>query len=166
MNADNNQIEYDGEIIEEIIEEPEEEVEAEDVEDLEDGEEDENSFVTIDSVMKDDRLDRIATYNIQPVIIKDENRKTLPRLNDYEFANVISKRIMNIQTTGKALCSFDNLTDPKLIALKELQEQKCPLQLRRGVGYKIDDNKKIIYKFYELWDVNNMIYPKVFNNLY
>lgn len=104
-------------------------------------------------------VDKLATYKIQPVIIKDENRITLPRLSDYEYAEIISKRIMNIEATGRAMCDFGNLTDPKSIAIKELYEKKCPLSIRRKIGYKVNDEKKILYEYYEIWDVNNMMVP-------
>lgn len=139
------------------------EVEVIDEESEEDNEPSEEEPIITSSITTDNNINNILNYKVQPVIINEDNRITMSKISDYEFANIITQRIKNIETTGKALCTIGNLNNPRDIAIKELIDRKCPFKLRRQVGHKIDHDKKILYNFYELWDVNNMSYPAIFN---
>jgi len=144
--------------------EPEEKpAEIEVVDEEDDDVSDEESIITSSTTTTDNNINRILNYRVQPVIVKEENRITMSKISDYEFTNIITQRIKNIETTGKALCTIGDLSNPRDIAIKELIDRKCPFKLRRQVGHRIDHNKKILYNFYELWDVNNMSYPAIFN---
>lgn len=88
------------------------------------------------------------------IVIAEHNKKTDNRLHRSELSNIISMRSAQIDTYGTHFASHP--VDKKVdeIAIKELYERKCPLMLRRVVGYGL--NGEIIA---EIWDVNTMTLP-------
>ena len=88
------------------------------------------------------------------IVIAEHNKKTDNRLHRSELSNIISMRSAQIDTYGTHFASHP--VDKKVdeIAIKELYERKCPLMLKRVVGY--GPNGEIIA---EIWDINTMTLP-------
>jgi len=75
-----------------------------------------------------------------PKRIPDDKRTTTPYLTKYERARVLGTRALQISMNAPVLVDTGGETDPLLIALKELQEKKIPLVVRRYLpdGYYED----------------------------
>ncbi|KAL2213272.1 RNA polymerase Rpb6 [Sarocladium strictum] len=63
--------------------------------------------------------------------IPDDERATTPMMTKYELARVIGTRALQISLNAPVLVDLEGLTDPILIARKELKEKKLPLIVRR-----------------------------------
>jgi DNA-directed RNA polymerase I, II, and III subunit RPABC2 len=64
---------------------------------------------------------------------KYENKEklTTPYLTKYEKARLLGTRATQISMNAPVMVNTDGLTDPLKIAIKEFQEQKIPLIVRR-----------------------------------
>lgn len=85
-------------------------------------------------------------------IVPAEQRITSEKLSDYEIAEIINVRATNISKGGKIFTNIEGLYDPIEMAKKELLDRKCPLYIKRNIGFV--DN--ILY--IEKWSPNEMIY--------
>lgn len=85
-------------------------------------------------------------------IVQDTDRTTSEKLSEYEIAELINIRAVNISNGGKVYTNIDGLDDPIEMAKKELIDRKCPLYIKRQVGY--NDYGIIIEK----WSPNHMIH--------
>ena len=79
-------------------------------------------------------------YNLAKVvrnkdnIVIDELHKTIPMLTKYEKTRVLGIRAKQINNGAKPMTSVpDNVMDGYLIALKELEEKKIPVIIRRPI---------------------------------
>jgi DNA-directed RNA polymerase subunit K/omega len=84
---------------------------------------------------KVDPLLRASNRPRVTLIVADDERRTDNRLQKTEAAAVLARRAKQIATYGKRFVDSGSLHDPVQIALKELYERRCPLKLRREVGY-------------------------------
>lgn len=99
------------------------------------------------------QLDEVE--EIQPNIIKivnPEDRKTSMTLTLAECTKLIGIRATHIDRGGPAFVDVGNMTDSRMIALKELYSRRCPLILRRMITPAL----------YEEWLVREMLIPDNF----
>jgi len=63
--------------------------------------------------------------------IPDEKRATTPYMTKYERARVLGTRALQISMNAPVLVDLEGETDPLQIAIKELNQKKIPLIIRR-----------------------------------
>lgn len=63
--------------------------------------------------------------------IPDEKRTTTPYMTKYERARVLGTRALQISMNAPVLVDLEGETDPLQIAIKELNQKKIPLTIRR-----------------------------------
>ena len=126
--------------------------------------EDEISEEEIDEISDDEDLAQDLTKNVtfkekytyKPIIhtnivyVKPDERQTSEVMTMFEYTEAISHRAKQIENGGACFTDIGDLTDPILIAEKELRDRKSPLCLQRKLSDKV----------YELWQVNEMAFPK------
>lgn len=66
-----------------------------------------------------------------PKRIPDDKRTTTPYMTKYERARLLGTRALQISMNAPVLVDTGGETDPLQIAIKELQEKKIPLVVRR-----------------------------------
>ncbi|KAJ3065302.1 DNA-directed RNA polymerases I II and III subunit RPABC2 [Podochytrium sp. JEL0797] len=82
--------------------------------------------------------------------IAKENRMTTPYMTKYEKARVLGTRALQISMNAPVMVDLNGESDPLVIAMKELREQKMPLMIRR---YLPDGS-------YEDWAVSELTPPE------
>jgi DNA-directed RNA polymerase I, II, and III subunit RPABC2 len=94
-------------------------------------------------------------YEFTPEIVKNivvldpKNYITSEVLTKFEITEIISIRSLQIQESQLCFTDVGDLTDPILMAKKELNDKKCPLSIVRNI------NTNLV----EIWDVNKMAKP-------
>jgi len=63
--------------------------------------------------------------------IPDEKRTTTPYMTKYERARVLGTRALQISMNAPPLVDIEGETDPLRIAMKEFNQKKIPLVVRR-----------------------------------
>ncbi|KAK2765350.1 DNA-directed RNA polymerases I II and III subunit RPABC2 [Arachnomyces sp. PD_36] len=63
--------------------------------------------------------------------VANEDRSTTPYMTKYERARVLGTRALQISMNAPVLVDLEGETDPLQIALKELNQKKIPLIVRR-----------------------------------
>ncbi|KIV89912.1 hypothetical protein B0A52_01643 [Exophiala mesophila] len=63
--------------------------------------------------------------------IPDDKRTTTPYMSKYERARVLGTRALQISMNAPVLVDLEGETDPLQIAIKELNQKKIPLVIRR-----------------------------------
>ena len=63
--------------------------------------------------------------------IPDDKRTTTPYMTKYERARVLGTRALQISMNAPVLVDLEGETDPLQIAIKELNQKKIPLIIRR-----------------------------------
>ncbi|ERF73599.1 hypothetical protein GJ744_002411 [Endocarpon pusillum] len=63
--------------------------------------------------------------------IPDDKRSTTPYMTKYERARVLGTRALQISRNAPTLVDLEGETDPLQIAIKELNQKKMPLIVRR-----------------------------------
>lgn len=63
--------------------------------------------------------------------IDDDKRTTTPYMTKYERARVLGTRALQISMNAPVLVDLEGETDPLQIAIKELNQKKIPLTIRR-----------------------------------
>lgn len=81
----------------------------------------------------------------QPV--QSGKRITTPYLTKYERARVLGTRALQIAMCAPVMVELEGLTDPLMIAMKELKARKIPIIIRRF----LPDGS------YEDWSINELI---------
>ncbi|KAK5048339.1 hypothetical protein LTR84_006009 [Exophiala bonariae] len=79
--------------------------------------------------------------------IPDDKRTTTPYLTKYERARVLGTRALQLSMNAPSLVDLEGETDPLQIAIKELNQKKIPLIIRR---YLPDG-------WYEDWTVEELL---------
>jgi len=107
-------------------------------------------------LIKDDTIlfsnEGSSSNDMQPIIQKEiiildsENCKTSEILTQFEYTEIISHRAKQIENGGICFTDVQYLTDPIMMAEKELKDGKCPLDIIRMLTDKIG----------ERWHVNEM----------
>lgn len=81
-------------------------------------------------------------------IVPPEKRITSEYMTMYEYAMVIGTRATHISEGSPIYVDTVGLTNARDIAIKEIDEKKCPLSISRKVASQI-----------EIWEVNEMTKP-------
>lgn len=63
--------------------------------------------------------------------IPDDKRTTTPYMTKYERARILGTRALQISMNAPVLVDLEGETDPLQIAIKELNQKKIPLVIRR-----------------------------------
>lgn len=63
--------------------------------------------------------------------IPDDQRTTTPYMTKYERARVLGTRALQISMNAPVLVDLEGETDPLQIAIKEFNQKKIPLVVRR-----------------------------------
>lgn len=63
--------------------------------------------------------------------IPDDKRTTTPYMTKYERARILGTRALQISMNAPPLCDLEGETDPLQIAMKEFNQKKIPLIIRR-----------------------------------
>ncbi len=82
------------------------------------------------------------------IIVHPSNRKTSNFLTLFEFTNIISIRMAQMQRDSNYIGSSDYRQD----AIEEINNKKCPLSIMRCIMENV----------YEIWEVNEMSYDPHF----
>ncbi|MCJ1292342.1 DNA-directed RNA polymerases I II and III subunit RPABC2 [Xylographa carneopallida] len=72
-----------------------------------------------------------AVVGLREKKIAENKRSTTPYMTKYERARVLGTRALQISMNAPVLVDLEGETDPLQIAIKELQEKKIPLVVRR-----------------------------------
>lgn len=83
-------------------------------------------------------------------IVHPSRRVTSEYMTLYEYSMVVGIRATHISNGSVLYTEPDGLYDPRDIAKKEINENKCPLSITRKVSPTI----------IEVWEVNEMIKPQ------
>lgn len=86
------------------------------------------------------------------IIVKPENRITSDHMTIFEYSSVVGIRGTHISNGSIIYTDVGNLSDPREIAKKEIDENRSPLSIVRKLG----TSNKI-----EVWNVNEMVKPNI-----
>ena len=81
-------------------------------------------------------------------IVHPDERITSEIMTDYEFSDVLGTRAEQISTGGMVFIAHGDVANPREIALMEIKNKRCPLNIVRVVGGEC-----------EVWSVNEMGIP-------
>jgi len=81
--------------------------------------------------------------------IPRDQRTTTPYMTKFERARILGTRALQISMNAPVMVALEGETDPLQIALKELQQRKIPITIRRF----LPDGS------YEDWNVDDLIIP-------
>ena len=73
----------------------------------------------------------VRRKTVRELAIPRVERTTTPYMTKYERARVLGTRALQISMNAPILVDIENATDPLQIAMKELQQKKIPLVIRR-----------------------------------
>ena len=105
-------------------------------------------------IIDDPKQDYISTTSVIPrdIIVVDAGSRITSRfITKKEYARVVGVRSKLIALYAKVFTDVTNIIDPKIMAIKEIKEKKCPLMLKREIGFRGDT------KICEIWGVNELI---------
>jgi len=92
-------------------------------------------------------------------VVPSNERTTSEKLSEYEVAELINVRAVNISNGGTIYTDVKNLIDPIEMAKKELIDRRCPLYIKRQIGC----NERGVL-FIEKWSPNEMSFNVRLNN--
>lgn len=115
-----------------------------DDDDDEENEDDENGIY-----MKKVAQQKLLKENSEVIIVDANQRITSEFMTIYEYAMVIGTRATHISEGSPLYVDATGISEARDIAIKEIDEKKCPLSVSRKV-----DNRKI-----EIWQVNELTKP-------
>ena len=147
IELDNNDNENDY-IDDEHEEDNEDITEDNDIDDDADNQDENKNYMEDTINFNDNDLDNDSKFQY---IVKDDERRTSNRLTVYELTELISIRGNQIANGSHVFVDITGLTDPIEMAKKEINNNKCPLFIKRFIG--LDK--------YELWCPNFMSKPKL-----
>ncbi|KAI0396915.1 RNA polymerase Rpb6 [Xylariaceae sp. FL0594] len=105
-------------------------------------EEEENVVISGDPSAAASNGQRTASSNksIKDKRIPNEERTTTPYMTKYEKARILGTRALQISMNAPVLVDLEGESDPLQIAIKEMNEKKIPLIVRRYMpdGYYED----------------------------
>lgn len=102
-----------------------------------------------------------SKYEKIVVKIKPENRITSEILSKFERNALKSNRIKQINSGDAVYVDVNDLMDATSMAERELAAKRCPLNIQRSLGIKINKQKGVIYEFVEEWNPNEMIHKEI-----
>lgn len=123
-------------------------------EDDEDDEDDEEE----EAALPENNYVNISDYKIRTIYIKPENNITSDVMSQYEKAEAVSIRIANISGGSDVFVDVVDLFDPAEMAKRELAMRRHPYNILKIVNEVIDNDKKEIIRYYEIWSPNEMMH--------
>ncbi|KAF9975969.1 DNA-directed RNA polymerases I II and III subunit RPABC2 [Actinomortierella ambigua] len=84
-----------------------------------------------------------------PKPVPKEERTTTPYMTKYERARILGARALQLSMNAPVLVDLEGESDALEIAMKELNQKKIPLVIRRNLPNNT----------YEDWEVSEMILP-------
>ncbi|KAF9168013.1 DNA-directed RNA polymerases I II and III subunit RPABC2 [Actinomortierella ambigua] len=90
-----------------------------------------------------------AVSKTAPKAVPKEERTTTPYMTKYERARILGARALQLSMNAPVLVDLEGETDALEIAMKELNQKKIPLVIRRNLPNNT----------YEDWEVSEMILP-------
>jgi DNA-directed RNA polymerase subunit K/omega len=99
-------------------------------------------------------------FTITVIVVKPEKRKTSHIMSLFEMTEYISIRATQISQYNNCMVDTTGLTDPIDMAKRELMMRKCPLVLRRHVGYRKNKLTGVAESYFEYWNPSNMQFAK------
>lgn len=144
------------EILDESDEEIEEDLEEVDAENREEMDEI-RDLMSKQSSLKSAGQSRIKKMpqTIKISIVPKSECRTSDILYPNEMALILAHRAEQIASTGVYYCD-QSFNKPERIAYEEMMQKRCPLKIRRLVGYYKNE-----IAYYEEFNVNQMILPNV-----
>jgi DNA-directed RNA polymerase subunit K/omega len=148
-------VELDGSDADEGVEVEERDEEA--------GEEEQEAEPEDDEEAEPEDEEPVAEYSKDIIIVKE--KLTSQILTKFEITELVSIRAAQIERKNDCMVDISGLTDPILMARRELMMRMSPLLLRRYLGDRTVtvDGKKILQSYYEVWNPNTMIFAVEFN---
>ena len=98
----------------------------------------------------------ISNHIKEVIIVRPENRMTSNVMTKYEMTEYIDIRAVQIAEYNNCMADITGLSDPVLMAKRELMQRKCPLMLRRAVGTRTVKGESVAY--YEDWNPAEMTF--------
>jgi DNA-directed RNA polymerase subunit K/omega len=93
-------------------------------------------------------------YSRNIIVIPDAERRTSNVISKFELTEVISVRTEQIARYANCLVDTAGLSDPRQQAIREFNERKTPLKIRRQLGERVINGR--IYQCVELWSPGEM----------
>lgn len=90
----------------------------------------------------------VVKNNSEVTLVAPEQRVTSECMTLYEYAMAIGTRATHITEGSPIYVDATGLSNARDIAIKELDEKKCPLSISRKVGHNL-----------EIWEINEMTKP-------
>jgi DNA-directed RNA polymerase subunit K/omega len=138
---------------EDVVSEVTAQSEASEEEEFEDEEIDDDEELPFD-------IKTVSDFNKEINIVPKEERLTRNVLSHAEMTAITSIRAAQIQSHNNCLVDVNDLSDPRLMARRELMAGKCPLYLRRRVDSGDGSNQ-----YYEIWDPNTMAFAVLYTDV-
>ncbi len=102
--------------------------------------------------------DEISSQNIERIVIADNNKMTSDLMNLFEMTEYVSIRATQIAKHNNCMVDITGLSDPILMAKRELMARKSPLMLERE---RSTINSAGVHEVYvEYWNPNEMIFSQ------
>jgi DNA-directed RNA polymerase subunit K/omega len=104
-------------------------------------------------------------YSKEIIIVKEENKITSDVLTKFEITELVSIRATQIERRADCMIDTTGMTDPIVMARRELMARRSPLAIRRYVGDRctLVDGKKQVSQYYEVWNPNTMVFAVTFD---
>jgi hypothetical protein len=103
-------------------------------------------------------VDTENKYNREVIVVHPDKRITSQRLTKFEMTQLTNLRGDQIALDNICMVDVTGLKDSISMAKRELMMRKCPIVLRREVGYTPDGKNKLV----EDWDPNTMEFSDVY----
>lgn len=97
----------------------------------------------------------VSTHIQEIIVVKPEDRRTSGVMNKFEMTEYVNIRATQIAQHNNCMVDITGLSDPVLMAKRELMEGECPLTLRRHLNNKNEKSGEI-NSYYEYWDPADM----------
>lgn len=117
-------------------------------EDIDEGDDDDHDGDEIDGIYIKKTQVHAVKEESEVTIVAPEQRVTSEYMTMYEYAMVIGTRATHISEGAPIYVDTTGLSNARDIAIKEIDEKKCPLSISRKVARQI-----------EIWEVNEMTKP-------
>ncbi len=98
----------------------------------------------------------ISNHVKEIIIVRPENRMTSNVMSKYEMTEYCSIRAEQIAEYNNCMADITGLSDPVLMAKRELMQRRCPLMLRRAVGSRMIRGELVAH--YEDWNPAEMTF--------
>jgi DNA-directed RNA polymerase I, II, and III subunit RPABC2 len=125
---------------------------------------DSESEIDVDEILSELDITTTSPFIKEIVVVDTENRQTSDVMSKFEMTECVSIRAVQIARFNNCMVDITGLTDPVLMAKRELMMRKVPLTLRRYVG-ETENSKGEFESYYEYWNPNEMIFSTSYNDV-